>query len=154
MKRLLALLLCLALVLGMSAMMAGCGGGSDTSESSSEPVTEETAETTDSTDAEDASFLYGSWFPEKVTVNDQEMDPDDFFNGHTFSWYFSDDGKATMWVDQNHALLDYELKDGHVTLSGDLSYEADLAEGSQTQMTWHYDVEGVQAEVLMEKYEE
>ncbi len=151
MKRLLALLLCLTLVIGMSALMAGCGGGGDTSDSSSESATEETADTAET---EDPSFLYGTWFVEKVTVNDQEMDPDDFFNGHTFSWYFSDDGTATMWVDQNHALLNYELKDGHVTLSGDLTYEADLTEGSQTQMTWHYDVEGVQAEVLMEKYEE
>ena len=153
MKRLLVLLLCLAMVLGMSAMMTGCGGDSGTSDSSQEPAVEETAETGDAA-AENTEFLYGTWFPEKVTVNDQEMDPDDFFNGHTFSWYFSDDGTATMWVDQNHALLDYELKDGHITLSGDLNYEADLVEGSQTQMTWHYDVEGVQAEVLMEKYEE
>ena len=153
MKRLLVLLLCLAMVLGMSAMMTGCGGDSGTSDSSQEPAVEETAETGDAA-AENTEFLYGTWFPEKVTVNDQEMDPDDFFNGHTFSWYFSDDGTATMWVDQNHALLDYELKDGHITLSGDLNYEADLVEGSQTQMIWHYDVEGVQAEVLMEKYEE
>ena len=149
MKRLLALLLCLSLVLGMSAVMAGCGGSSDSSEPSSDAAASEESAQTD-----EAEFLYGSWFAETATYEGQEMDAKDFFNDHTVSWYFSDDGTATMWVDQNHALVDWELRDGGVTLSGDLTYEADFVDDTKTSMIWHYDVNDIKADILMEKYVE
>lgn len=144
MKRLLALLLCLAMVLGMSALMAGCGG-SDSSDSGSSET--EAA-------ADEAEFLYGSWFAETATQDGQEMDADDFFNGHTVSWYFSDDGTTTIWVDQNRALVDWTLRDGGVTLQGDLTYEVDFVDETKTSMIWHYDVNDIKADVLMVKYQE
>ncbi|MBQ1301970.1 MAG: hypothetical protein IIY29_01300, partial [Firmicutes bacterium] len=133
MKRLLALLLCLAMVLGMSALMAGCGG-SDSSDSSGGGSAETAAA------VDEAEFLYGSWFAETATQDGQEMDAKDFFNGHTVSWYFSDDGTTTIWVDQNRALVDWTLRDGGVTLQGDLTYEADFVDETKTSMIWHYDV--------------
>ena len=146
MKRLLALLLCLSLVLGMSAVLAGCGGSSEPS--SDAASSEESAQT------DEAGFLYGSWFAETATYEGQEMDAKDFFNDHTVSWYFSDDGTATIWVDQNHALVDWKLRDGGVTLSGDLTYEADFVDDAKTSMIWHYDVNDIKADILMEKYVE
>ena len=146
MKRLLALLLCLTLVFGMSAIMAGCGSSDTSSESA------EAAAGTDESAADDESFMYGSWIAQTATVDGNEMDAYEFFNKNTVSWYFAEDGEATLWAGQNHAPLTWELKENGVTLQGDLTYEADFTDETKTALMWHYDVNDVKAEVLMEHY--
>ena len=148
MKRLLALLLCLALVLGMSLVCAGCGGSSDSGDASADTASEETAEPA----ADDESALYGSWIAKTATIDGQEMDAYDFFNKNTVSWYLAEDGDATIWVGQNHALVTWAQKDGGITMKGDLEYDADFTDDTKTALMWHYDVNDVQAEVLLEHY--
>lgn len=150
MKRLLTLLLCLALVLGMSAVMAGCGGSSDSGDASADTAAEETADAADA--ADDESALYGSWIARTVTYEGQEMDAYDFFNKNTVSWYLAEDGDATIWVGQNHALVTWAQKDGGITMKGDLEYDADFTDDTKTALMWHYDVNDIQAEVLLEHY--
>lgn len=148
MKRLLTLLLCLALVLGMSLVCAGCGGSSDSGDASADTASEETAEPA----ADDESALYGSWIAKTATIDGQEMDAYDFFNKNTVSWYLAEDGDATIWVGQNHALVTWAQKDGGITMKGDLEYDADFTDDTKTALMWHYDVNDVQAEVLLEHY--
>ena len=80
----------------------------------------------------DADFLMGSWFAKTATK------------------YFSDDGKCTMAIDQQRALLTWELTDNGVTLKGDDTYPGTFTDESRTSMILV--VQGV--DVLMEKFEE
>lgn len=129
------LFLTLLTVLALCLVLAGCGSD-DNSGTAAGP-------------AQDADFLLGSWFAEEATYEGQPQDPDEVF-GATFSLYFSDDGKCTMWVGQDRALVDWELTENGVTLRGDGTYPAVFQDESKKTMV--ITINGV--DVLMEKYEE
>ena len=114
------------------AVLAGCGA----SGGKSEPKP-------------NADFLMGSWFAKTATKDGVTVDADDVFQG-TFHLYFSDDGKCTMAIDQQRALLTWELTDNGVTLKGDDTYPGTFTDESRTSMILV--VQGV--DVLMEKFEE
>lgn len=120
-----ALMLCVVL-------LAACGGGS----APEEPE-------------EDVDFLLGMWFAREASVGDETRDPDDVFGG-IFSLYFSDDGKCTMAIDQQRALVDWELTDDGVVLSGDNTYPCTFLDDEKKTM--NIVINGI--DVLMEKYEE
>lgn len=114
------------------AVLAGCGASGGQSEP--KPDTE---------------FLMGSWFARTASKDGVTVDADEVFNG-TFHLYFSDDGKCTMAIDQQRALLTWELTDDGVTLKGDDTYPGTFTDESRTSMILV--VQGV--DVLLEKYEE
>ena len=159
-KILIAALLALVMVLSLCA----CAGSKTDTEKPAESAdkTEEPAENTDKTEepaeeekaeeekpADDNEFLLGSWFARNVMIGDVEKDPDEVFGG-TFMLYFSDDGVCTMSIDQQRALVDWELTDNGVVLKGDSTYEGTFQDDSRTTMILV--VQGV--DVLMEKYED
>ncbi len=129
-RNLLALLTVLAL---WAALLTGCGGTKDKAEKP----------------AQDIDFLLGSWFAETATVGDETRDAEDVFDG-IFMLYFSDDGVCTMSIDQQRALVDWELTDNGVILRGDGTYEATFPDESRKTMV--IGINGV--DVLMEKYED
>ena len=131
---LLTALLCLALLTA-----CGASGGSDTEEASASE--------------QDLDFLVGSWFAQEAYVGDETLDPYDVF-GDTFSLYFSDNGECTMWVGQDHALVNYELHDNGLTLKGDGTYEATFNDDSRTTMTLGIPSGDIIVNVLLEKYDE
>lgn len=121
------------------AFMVGCGGGGDDSDAQAEAAS-----------TPDTEFLMGSWFAKTCTKDGQTVDADDVFGG-TFMLYFSDDGKCTMSIDQQRALVDWVMNDdGSVTLSGDNTYEITFPDDSKTTM--NANIKGV--DTLLEKYEE
>ena len=130
------LTLLLVLLLGL-ALLTACGGGAAEEEAAESVETEQ-----------DYDFLLGMWFAKEAAAGDQALDPDEVFGG-TFSLYFSDDGKCTMAIDQQRALVDWELTEDGVTLSGDNTYPAAFGD-DKTTMT--ITINGV--DVVMEKYEE
>ena len=77
------------------------------------------------------------------------MDAYDVFNGY-FSLYFTDKGDCTMSIDQDHALVKWELTDDGVTLTGDSTYPITFPDESRKTMV--IVINGI--DVLMEKYEE
>ncbi len=129
MRRSVALLTVLVLIV---TLLSGCGGKSGKNEP-----------------AEDVDFLLGAWFAKTASANGKTVDADDVFGG-TFMLYFSDDHKCTMSIDQNRALVDWELTDNGVTLKGDDTYEATFKD--QSRKTMVVVIKGV--DVLMEKYED
>ena len=123
------------LILSLVALTA-CGSGSNDNDQT-QNAEDETA------------FLMGSWFAVSAEYEGQEMEPDEVF-GDTFSLYFSDDGKCTMWVGQNRALVDWEQTEEGVTLRGDDTYEITFPDESKETLI--INLRGVN--VVMEKYEE
>ena len=115
-------------------LLTACGGKRD-------PVAE--AKTKES------EFLLGSWFAQEAYVNGETRDPDAIFGGR-FQLYFSKDGKCTMSIDQNRALVDWTLTDNGVTLTGDDTYQITFPDESRKTMI--ATIKGV--DVLLEKYEE
>ncbi|MBR2783929.1 MAG: hypothetical protein IKD93_07050 [Firmicutes bacterium] len=134
---LLMALLCLAL-------LTACGGAAD--DPAGEPAAEEAAE-------QDLEFLLGSWFAQEASVGDETKDPYDVFGG-TFSLYFSDNGECTMAIDQQRAIVNYELTDNGVVLTGDGVYEATFDDAERKTMTLGIPSGDIMVNVLLEKYEE
>ena len=130
-RNVLALLLVLVLCF---ALLAGCGGGSSKQD--------------DGAKAE-GEFLLGMWFAKEATYNGESKDPDDIFGG-TFSLYFSDNGECTMAIDQQRAIVKWELTDDGAMLSGDNTYPITFPDAAKKTLV--VTVNGV--DVLMEKYEE
>ena len=116
-------------------ILAACGAGNGDSET---PAS-----------SDETSFLMGTWFAESAEYEGQELDPDEVF-GDTFSLYFAEDGKCTMWVGQNKALVDWEYTGDGVTLTGEDTYEITFPDESRETMI----ITVRDVEVLMEKYEE
>lgn len=124
----------LIIVIMCLGLLTACGGKRD-------PVAE--AKTKES------EFLLGSWFAKEAYVNGETRDPDAIFGGR-FQLYFSKDGKCTMSIDQNRALVDWTLTDNGVTLTGDDTYQITFPDESRKTMI--ATIKGVN--VLLEKYEE
>ena len=133
------LTLLLVLLLGL-ALLTACGGGAAEEEATEDAAAEP---------AQDIDFLLGMWFAKEAAAGDQALDPDEVFGG-TFSLYFSDDGKCTMAIDQQRALVDWELTEDGVTLSGDNTYPCTFLDDEKKTM--NIVINGV--DVLMEKYED
>ena len=127
MKKTTAVLVLLALCL---MLFAGCGSKTDSA-------------------AKESEFLLGTWIAREASYNGETRDPYDIFNG-MFSLHFSKDGKCTMAIDQNRALVDWELTDSGVTLKGDSTYQITFPDESRKTMIAV--INGV--DVLLEKYEE
>ena len=130
-RNVLALLLVLVLC---AALLAGCGGGKKQEDDAAKAESE---------------FLMGMWFAKEASYNGETADPEDIFEG-TFSLYFSDNGECTMAIDQNRAVVKWELTDDGVTLTGDNTYAITFPDASKKTLV--IDVNGV--DVLMEKYED
>ena len=94
-RNVLALLLVLVLC---AALLAGCGGGKKQEDDAAKAESE---------------FLMGMWFAKEASYNGETADPEDIFEG-TFSLYFSDNGECTMAIDQNRAVVKWELTDDGV----------------------------------------
>lgn len=144
-KKLLMLMLALCMILTMTALSA-CGGGSG--DSSSELANEEAAPEEGTQAADDTEFLMGSWFARTATINGEEADPKDVFNG-TFQLYFTED-KCNMVIDTKTAPVSWKLTDEGVTLTGDDTYYITFPDDSKDTLL--ITIKGV--EVLMEKYVE
>ena len=140
-KKLAALLTVLALALALCA----CGGTKEAPAGSAAEAAEDKAEEK----AEDLDFLLGMWFADTASQDDVTVDAEEVFGG-TFSLYFSDDGKCTMAIDQQRALLDWELTENGVTLKGDNTYEGVFQDAERTTMIMV--INGI--DVHMEKYQE
>ncbi len=124
-----AVLLVLALV---GTLLGGCGSTK-----------------TEAPPKQDADFLMGSWFARTASKDGATVDAYDVFNGY-FSLYFTDKGDCTMSIDQDHALVKWELTDDGVTLTGDSTYPITFPDESRKTMV--IVINGI--DVLMEKYEE
>ena len=130
-------LLALVLVLALCA----CGASKGEPAGSAAEAAEEKAE--------DLDFLLGMWFADTASQDDVTVDAEEVFGG-TFSLYFSDDGKCTMAIDQDRALVDWELTENGVTLKGDNTYEGVFQDAERTTMIMV--IKGV--DVHLEKYQE
>ena len=128
-KRLGAAVLAMILIL---ALFAGCGSSGGKKE-----------------EGPDTAFLMGSWFARTASKDGVTVDAEDVFNG-TFHLYFSKNGECTMAIDQQRAIVKWELTDNGVTLTGDDTYPATFTDDTRTSMV--IVVQGI--DVLMEKYEE
>ncbi len=136
-KSVLAMLLVLLLMFALCA----CGG------TKGEPAGSAAQETEGA--ADDLDFLLGMWFANTASKDDVTVDAEEVFGG-TFSLYFSDDGKCTMAIDQDRAMVDWELTEDGVTLSGDNTYEGTFQDAERTTM-----IVGINGfDILMEKYQE
>ena len=129
-------LLTILLVLLLGLALAACGGNGAEEEPAEEP-------------AQDIDFLLGTWLADTASQDGVTVDAYDVF-GAAFSLYFSDDGKCTMFVGPDHALVDWELTDDGVVLTGDDTYPATFQDPEKKTMV--VVIKGV--DVLMEKYEE
>lgn len=140
-------IIALLLVLMMTAtVICGCGAKETAVPENTDAVTEETAETEA---VDDNSFLLGSWFVDSIVMDGQELTEDEFF-GETFSFYFNDKNECYMNMGSNYAIVNYEVHDNGVTLTGDDTYELTFTDETKTKCTW--ELKG--AEVTMSKYEE
>ena len=128
--RLTALVLLAVLCLGL---LAGCGKKDAAAEAK----------------AKESEFLLGSWTAEKASYKGEEKDPYDVFGGY-FMLYFSKDGTGTMSIDQQRALVKWELTEEGVTLKGDDTYQITFPDESKKSLI--IVIKGV--EVLMEKFED
>lgn len=111
------------LILTLSLSMLTACGGSDT------------AAEDDAPQGPDSSFLNGTtWMADTASQDGTTVDAKEVFNGQ-FLLVFSEDGKCTMGIDTQYALVDWTMNDdGSVTLSGDNTYEITFPEGSQTEL--------------------
>ena len=132
------LTLLLVLLLGL-ALLAACGGGAEEAAEEEAPAEE----------AQDVDFLLGTWIADTASKDGTTVDAYDVF-GAAFSLYFSDDGKCAMYVGSNHALVDWELTEDGVTLSGDNTYPCTFLDDEKKTM--NIVINGI--DVHMEKYEE
>ena len=124
-----ALLLVFALCI---TCLTGCGG-----------------KKTESAPKQDAEFLMGSWFGKTASKDGVTVDANDVFGGY-FQLYFSKNGECTMSIDQNRAVVKWELTDDGVTLTGDNTYPITFPDESRKTMV--IVINGI--DVLMEKYED
>ena len=115
---------------------------------SSESSGSEEAKNTE-TEKQEQDFLIGSWFAKEASKDGVTKDPEEVF-GDTFSLYFSDDGKCTMYVGDKHALVDWERTDSGVTLTGDNTYQITFPDDTEKELV--ININGI--DVNMEKYEE
>ncbi len=130
MKRKQALALLLVTLLCVS-LLVGCGGGKK-----------------EEAPKQDAEFLMGSWFAQTASKDGVTVDAYDVFHGY-FQLYFSKNGECTMSIDQQRAVVKWELTDDGVTLTGDDSYPITFPDESRKTMV--IVINGI--DVLMEKYE-
>ena len=138
-------ILAMLLVLMLAFALCACGGAKEAPAGSTAEAVEDKAEEK----TEDLDFLLGMWFADTASQDDVTVDAEEVFGG-TFSLYFSDDGKCTMAIDQDRALVDWELTENGVTLKGDNTYEGVFQDAERTTMIMV--INGI--DVHMEKYQE
>ena len=98
---------------------------------------------------EDIEFLLGSWFADTASADGATVDAYDVFGGY-FMLYFNENGECTMSIDQNRAIVKWQLTENGVTLTGDGTYEATFIDETRKSMV--IVINGI--DVLMEKYED